>query len=151
MLRGRLLQSRALLATLAVSAMSSGAAAHWTAQPTERTFPPMIARLHGLWTGSGPPLLIDVCRMQARFGDERPFDRDPLWIRDVTVDMVVIAIGARPLVIRMEADAMLVTGPGVDGVARIARSRVANDDETGVVVCDAADPLNAPPATIRTD
>ncbi|MCG6122954.1 MAG: hypothetical protein MEP57_09700 [Microvirga sp.] len=132
-------QRNAVLVVLAVSTPPWGAAAHWTAQPTTREFPPMIARLHGLWIGSGPPLLIDVCRMQARFGDERPFDREPLWIRDVTVDMVVIAIGTRPLVAHMDSNAMVVTGPGIEGVARLARFGVAVDDGTDVV-CDVTVP-----------
>jgi hypothetical protein len=80
-----------------------------------------IGFMHGLWIGEGPPILIDACRMQARFGASEPFTRETLRIRDITDGLVVFLIGRRTLVGLFAEDEVTVTGPGISGSARLRR------------------------------
>lgn len=106
-----------------------------TGQPSAADRASSLGFIHGLWVGIGPPLLVDACRMQARFGAQEPFTREPLRIRDITDGLVVFLIGPRTLVALVDGDQMEVTGPGITGSARLRRIDRLGADQAGGLAC----------------
>lgn len=81
-----------------------------------------IGHLHGLWTGAGVSILVDVCRHQGR-ADAKPFEREPLVVIDTTDDFVVFFIGERRFIALVREDEATITGDGLDGSVTLSRSR----------------------------
>lgn len=98
--------------TLLLTAMTAGAAEDARG---------MLGFMHGHWQGSGVTLSIDVTRQLANADPTKPFQRQPLRIRDIADGMVVFFIGHRRYVGLFEGDTLTLTGDGLPGTATLRR------------------------------
>ena len=98
----------ALLATIALG--SAGARAD-----------PVLKLMHGTWSGDGHVFMLDTQRMQANIDIEKPFQRDPLVIRNIAGRMVIFQINARRFIGLFEGRDLHLTGDGVQGSAILRR------------------------------
>lgn len=100
-----------------------------------------IGFMHGLWEGPGVTLVIDVCRHQGRLGDEKPFQRDPLVIHNITRPFVVFFIGDDRFIGLFQDDELSVTGEVIDGSPQLRRisdlggTSTENSDQSAVISC----------------
>jgi len=83
--------------------------------------------LDGYWRGSGLELTIDPHRAQARLDPRRPFQWEPVNIRNVEGNMVVFTIGPRLFIAYVDGDDLTLTSPGTQQPSVLRRiARVPN-------------------------
>ncbi|CAH1658385.1 conserved exported hypothetical protein [Hyphomicrobiales bacterium] len=83
--------------------------------------PKALAFIHGVWQGEGRVIILDTERMQANASSEKPFERAPLIIRNMTERMVTFSIGEQRFIGLFDGDALALTGDGMTGTVRLLR------------------------------
>jgi hypothetical protein len=81
----------------------------------------VIRLLSGQWRGSGVELLIDTERQQGNTNSRKPFERQPLVIKNITGSMVVFNIGKENFIALVKPDTMVVTRPGESSSITLTR------------------------------
>ena len=87
----------------------------WCADETLRA-------MDGVWRGSGFDLAIDSARSQARADPKKPFQWEAFAIKNVAGNMVVFTIGPRLYIAYLDADALTLTSPGLEGSRLLHRT-----------------------------
>ena len=82
---------------------------------------PVLKQIHGTWRSQKQMVLIDTERMLGNLDDARPFQRDALWLRDISGRMVVFEIGRRRFIGFFDRNELRLTGDGIEGSAVLHR------------------------------
>jgi hypothetical protein len=77
--------------------------------------------LDGHWHGPRLDLHIDYERMLANAQPDKPFDREPLHIKNRTGSMFVFSIGKRQFFAIIANEEMRLTGDGVEGTEVLSK------------------------------
>jgi hypothetical protein len=93
------------------------------------TADPTLRLMHGAWIGEGHYFLLDTQRMQANLDIEKPFQRDPLVIRNITGPMVVFQIKNQRFIGLFDGPNLRVTGHGIQDSAILRRVFRAQDGD----------------------
>lgn len=80
-----------------------------------------LERLDGAWRGDGLSIVIDMARSQAGRDPDKPFDRQPFVVRNVTGNVVVFRIGAVDFFAVVALDEMIVTSWEFQGSRTLSR------------------------------
>ena len=83
---------------------------------------PALRLMHGVWTGDGHYILLDSQRMHANLDIEKPFQRDPLVICNITGPMVVVQIINHCFIGLFEGPTLRLTGHGIQDSAILRRA-----------------------------
>ena len=81
--------------------------------------------IDGHWRGGGFDLAIDSARSQARVDPKKPFQWEAFTIKNVAGNMVVFTIGPRLYIAYLDADALTLTSPGLEGSRLLQSDRRA--------------------------
>lgn len=82
---------------------------------------PMLKLMQGIWRGDDRFVLIDTERMLGNVEPHKPFQRDPLRLRNIAGQMVVFEIGNRRYIGLFERDELHLTGEGINGSVTLRR------------------------------
>ncbi len=83
--------------------------------------PRALAFMNGVWIGEGIALTLDTERMLANVDSSKPFQRDALFLQNITDQMVVFSIGDRSFIGLFDRDDLALTGSGLTGTVRLSR------------------------------
>lgn len=84
----------------------------------------MLKQINGVWRSQDElTVVIDTDRMLGSTQADKPFQRDPLRIRNITGQMVMFDIGSRSFIGLFEGDSLSLTGEGLRGNLILSRRR----------------------------
>ena len=86
-----------------------------------RASEPALSFMRGMWQGEGLMLFLDTEHMQANTSADKPFQREPLVIRNIADRMVVFDIGARRYIGLFKGNELQLSGGEGDKVVRLRR------------------------------
>ncbi len=86
------------------------------------TADPALRLMHGAWIGDGHYFLLDTQRMQANLDIKKPFQRDPLMIRNITGSMVIFQIKNHRFIGLFDGPNLRITGHGIQDSAILRRA-----------------------------
>lgn len=81
----------------------------------------MLVAMNGVWRGEGQYILLDTERMLANTDPEKPFQRDPLSIRNISGRMVVFEIGSERFIGLFQGEQLSLGGVGVSAAVELRR------------------------------
>ena len=76
---------------------------------------PILKQMHGIWRSEKQVLLIDTERMLGNTDSGRPFQRDPLSLRNIAGQMIVFDIGGKRFIGIFNRNELRLTGDGIEG------------------------------------
>lgn len=119
-------------------AKTSGITMRFSFDPLSRTFlisltaltiqaasvtakPRALAFMNGVWIGEGIALTLDTERMLANIDSSKPFQRDALYLQNITDQMVVFSVRDRSFIGLFDGDGLALTGGGLTSTVRLSR------------------------------
>lgn len=87
--------------------------------------PSVLAFMNGVWIGENMALTLDTERMLANVDPSKPFQRDALFLKNITDQMVVFSVADRSFIGLFAGDELALTGSGLTSTVRLSR-RQAN-------------------------
>lgn len=83
----------------------------------------ILVRMNGTWVSEELTLVLDSDRMLANANRERPFQREPLMLKNVAGSMVVFEVGKRRFIGLFNRDELNLTGDGLAGSTTLRRAQ----------------------------